>query len=313
MAEEEEAWRVRQHSTSNPSESEDDDDDDDIKPGCYVLDIDNEAIKMRSIWIRAEYIRIYDFLVDYYNNKTRYNGRAPAAVITGQPGIGKSVWIYYALCRCLTEKRPVVWRYRESHGDSHYMFVEEGVYDMGTQFLRDMYCENVVWTLVDADEYRDGVPPELVTHGTPFFVIYTTSPVRERWKRLHKSVFDTVVVMNPWTRSEIHRVAPLHPASPNSEIIDDIYDQFGPTPRLCLEMASDPDQLEAYKAGVRRALKLVTPQYLLKMTHELEVMNMDEVSQKLCQIRRQHIDVKSLACVVPITDIMQSRLAIAMR
>jgi hypothetical protein len=86
------------------------------------------------------------------------------------------------------------------------MFVEEGVYDMGTQFLRDMYCENVVWTLVDADEYRDGVPPELVTHGTPFFVIYTTSPVRERWKRLHKSVFDTVVVMNPWTRSEIHRV-----------------------------------------------------------------------------------------------------------
>jgi hypothetical protein len=107
--------------------------------------------------------------------------------------------------------------------------------------------------------------------------------------------------------------APLHPASPNSEIIDDIYDQFGPTPRLCLEMASDPDQLEAYKAGVRRALKLVTPQYLLKMTHELEVMNMDEVSQKLCQIRRQHIDVKSLACVVPITDIMQSRLAIAMR
>jgi hypothetical protein len=67
MAEEEEAWRVRQHSTSNPSESEDDDDDDDIKPGCYFLDIDNEAIKMRSIWIRVSVFRMVEISTCFTN------------------------------------------------------------------------------------------------------------------------------------------------------------------------------------------------------------------------------------------------------
>jgi hypothetical protein len=35
-------------------------------------------------------MRIYDFLVDYYNNKARHQRRGvvPAAVITGQFGIG---------------------------------------------------------------------------------------------------------------------------------------------------------------------------------------------------------------------------------
>lgn len=109
--------------------------------------------------------------------------------------------------------------------------------------------------------------------------------------------------------------ASLHPASPNCKIIDDIYDQFGPTPHLCLEIASDPDQFKVYKAGVCRALKLVTSQNFSKLTLELRGLNMDEVSQKLCLIRREHgiHNVRSVASVTPITDHMQSRLAIAMQ
>ena len=54
MAEEEEAWCARQHSTSNLSNSE----NDDIQPGCYVLNIDNDAIKMQSIWVRVSEFRL---------------------------------------------------------------------------------------------------------------------------------------------------------------------------------------------------------------------------------------------------------------
>ena len=42
------------------------------------------------IW-QAEYIRIYDYLVDYYNDERHYSSCVPAAVITGQPGIGESL------------------------------------------------------------------------------------------------------------------------------------------------------------------------------------------------------------------------------
>ncbi|KAF8460690.1 hypothetical protein DFH94DRAFT_700271 [Russula ochroleuca] len=76
MAEEEKAWHEQQ-SISDPSSNNQSPEeksgentleskDDDITPGCYVLDIDNELIGIKRIWVRAEYIRIYDFLVEYY-------------------------------------------------------------------------------------------------------------------------------------------------------------------------------------------------------------------------------------------------------
>jgi hypothetical protein len=62
--------------------------DDDVIPGCHFLNIDIEKFAYPKIWIRAEYIRIYDALEAYYN-KPSYPPTAPAAVITGQPGIGE--------------------------------------------------------------------------------------------------------------------------------------------------------------------------------------------------------------------------------
>ncbi|KAH9995526.1 hypothetical protein BJV77DRAFT_223386 [Russula vinacea] len=126
--------------------------DDDIINGCHVLNINNQAIKMgNNIWVRAEYIRIYDFLLDFYNQKAGPMGdsfmskQSPAAVITGQPGIGKTTWLNYALYRCLLEKRPVIWRYM----DSSVLFVDEGVYHF-TELAKSASFRKVVWTLVDS-------------------------------------------------------------------------------------------------------------------------------------------------------------------
>ena len=66
------------------------DPDDDLIPGCYVLDIDIDGIPCSKIWIRAEYIRIFNALSAYYNTPV-FQPQAPAVVITGQPGIGKLV------------------------------------------------------------------------------------------------------------------------------------------------------------------------------------------------------------------------------
>ena len=86
------------------------------------------------------------------------------------------------------------------------MFVEEGVYNMGTESQVLDAMKSIIWTLVDADESRNGVPIDLIYHATPFFIIYTTSPIQKRWSRLHKTVSEIVIIMNPWTRSEIHQV-----------------------------------------------------------------------------------------------------------
>ena len=69
--------------------SEEEDLDDDIIEGCYFLEIGIKNFEFPRIWIRAEYIRIYNALEDRYK-KPSYPYLAPAVVITGQPGIGKA-------------------------------------------------------------------------------------------------------------------------------------------------------------------------------------------------------------------------------
>ncbi|KAF8482996.1 hypothetical protein DFH94DRAFT_691147 [Russula ochroleuca] len=80
---EEEASSLNQQSTSGPSKREDDDMDesneDDTKTG-YVLVLNNNAIDMESIWVRADYIRIYDFLMNHYNRHTTRRKKSPSAV-----------------------------------------------------------------------------------------------------------------------------------------------------------------------------------------------------------------------------------------
>ena len=114
---------------------------------------------------------------------------------------GKSVWVYYALRRCLAERRPVILYFKQRC----HLFVEEGVYEMSDDFQR-AELKSFTWTLVDCDEAQEGVPTYLVPLGTPLFVIFTTSPRRAKWWRLHKTMRPPVVaIMNPWKRKEILR------------------------------------------------------------------------------------------------------------
>ena len=188
--------------------------DDDVIPGCYLLDLGDDFSK---IWIRADYVRIYDFVEAYYKTNPAPSHRAPAVVITGHPGVGefrerllerrltvqtgKSIWVYYALRRRLAERKPVILYYEHKC----FLFVDEGVYEQPLDF-ESRHFKTFVWTLVDTDESQKGVPPILVTHGTHHYVIYITPPHKERWSRLHKTARCITVIMNPWTREEILRV-----------------------------------------------------------------------------------------------------------
>jgi hypothetical protein len=190
--------------------------DDEYISGCYLLDV--AVLMNRKMWIRAEYIRIYNAIEIHYKKNPAPSYRAPSAVITGQPGVGqfqsvfvwvtsniplfkgKSFWIYYALRRRLAERKPVIWYL----GGKCYLFVDEGVYQIPRDFPTFSF-KTFVWTFVDSDQSKDGVPPHLVPHETCYYVIYATSPCKERWSRLHKTTRVIRVIMNPWTREEILR------------------------------------------------------------------------------------------------------------
>jgi len=114
---------------------------------------------------------------------------------------GKSVWIYYALRRRLSERKPVIW-YQD---ETRYLFVEGGVYEVPVKFKASRF-KFFIWTLVDSDYALEGVPHHLITPNTRHFVIYCTSPRNRRWYGMRKTVRNVVVIMNPWKSKEILRV-----------------------------------------------------------------------------------------------------------
>jgi hypothetical protein len=69
-------------------ESDGTDRDDDVIPGCYMLHLGIDGLDISDIWIRAEYIRIFDYIEAFFNKPRNRPVRAPSVVITGQPGIG---------------------------------------------------------------------------------------------------------------------------------------------------------------------------------------------------------------------------------
>jgi hypothetical protein len=60
----------------------------DIGPGCYGLHLGVE-LRDSELWVRQDYIRIYDYCSQRYEEgPTTTSERPRSVVITGQPGVG---------------------------------------------------------------------------------------------------------------------------------------------------------------------------------------------------------------------------------
>ena len=199
---------------TDDEDKKDESDDGEVGSGCHILNIRIPEIHTK-VWVRKEYIRLYDYCNEYVHSQ-RENMEPLSVVIFGQPGIGesfrfvilpsgltnllqgKTCWVIYALHRCLTEGKPVIWY----HNSRQFLSVEEGVFELPEDFPATIF-KTRVWTLVDSDESPTGVPPRLAVHYTKHFNIYTSSPPSSRWKPLRKTTQCREVIMNPWSREEI--------------------------------------------------------------------------------------------------------------
>jgi len=86
----EQAWHNLQSADGDVTMGDGDDDaDDEFLPGCYELDVDpNPVSDVDTIWIRAEYIRAYDYTESRYDLCYKRR-KAQAIVFTGHPGAGE--------------------------------------------------------------------------------------------------------------------------------------------------------------------------------------------------------------------------------
>jgi hypothetical protein len=82
-------WGVEEEGGLNDNMEVDDStaDGNEINPRCYVLDIGIRGVEDGKIWVRADYIRMFEFAEKFYAESLS-NPESPCLVITGQPGIG---------------------------------------------------------------------------------------------------------------------------------------------------------------------------------------------------------------------------------
>ncbi|KAF8891473.1 hypothetical protein CPB84DRAFT_1683318, partial [Gymnopilus junonius] len=253
--------------TDDPRSEHEGDRNDDVLPGDPFL----EVFQTRFL-VRAEYIRIFDRV------KAASNDPSVVAIVTGQPGIGKSMWIYYALRRCLGEKQPVIW-YRS--GEFH-LFSNAGVQVIDPEYLRH---PPFTWCFVDAFQ-ADSVPPAAAVQDNQVFPIYVTSPKEERWAKLRQARTPELIVMNPWTRGELEKAAVLYPTR-TSEEISERFDNAGPSARFCLKYAPKTiNQLYGHRNAVIFS-KLDTPErFVAGFLDDKRRLRVGHLSEELCTIRR---------------------------
>ncbi|KDQ20868.1 hypothetical protein BOTBODRAFT_183582 [Botryobasidium botryosum FD-172 SS1] len=230
--------------------------------------------------IREEYELMYKYLC-YHLEQAREDENAgpPAAVVTGQPGIGKSMWIWYALWRRCTQKEPTFVHWEDGKA---LLFSEEGVHIVALEMYR-VAEPQVPWALIDADRTWQGPP---ASYFTAAYTIYVSAPTRSNWSRASRLTNLAEFIMNPWSKAEILQIAPYY-KNVNLSQLHHIFDTYGPTPRLCFQISRAPGQLAAYKHDLDEAINATTPQKLLALfSSKASVFEMDEASLKICLLTR---------------------------
>ncbi|KZT10692.1 uncharacterized protein LAESUDRAFT_345595 [Laetiporus sulphureus 93-53] len=151
----------------------------------------------RDILVLESYRRVFDRAWRLYLKSSGLG-----IVLTGQPGIGKSVWLWYALTRLLRKHQVILF----SYGHAIYLFHFDGVYSFqgnvfGTRHLPQPPPGTFIWGLIDSDKVVEEPSPELTS--PPIFPIHAASLDRKRYKEWRKQREALTWGLRLWEREEL--------------------------------------------------------------------------------------------------------------
>lgn len=108
--------------------------------------------------------------------------------------------------------------------------------------------------------------------------------------------------------------APLRMFGPNLEEIDAVFDNFGPTPRLCFDTLLQPHGIDSYQCALNEILAGLTSQDLKTSVVNMGSLAADKLSHTICLISRKNRDeLSDNVNVQPITKFVESQLVICLR
>ncbi|KAH9031315.1 hypothetical protein EDB85DRAFT_1959228 [Lactarius pseudohatsudake] len=153
------------------------------------------------------------------------------AVVTGQPGIGKTCFLYYLLFHRLSERKPVAIEQR----DFFILFHEGGVYRYPLK-ADPRYLPDGTWALSDSND-EAAQPCSTFRSASKLrtaWLIQTTPPVETRWRDWRKYCKAGMFVMNHVSIEDITALSKVFNLDVSN--IQRLYRKWGPSAQTCLDL-----------------------------------------------------------------------------
>ncbi|KAK0239122.1 hypothetical protein EDD85DRAFT_951340 [Armillaria nabsnona] len=162
------------------------------------------------------------------------NGIADRAfIVLGDPGIGKTMFLYYLLIMRLIDGQPTALQVDRT--DHFQVFDATGVYTVSHDFPLEEYIPKGTWALVDGNISIPGTTNIFSQPRSPFFIVHACSPRPSLIEYAKEKAKWTQYFMLPFSWREILLCRSLirPPGVPTEIDISHWYDTFGPSARDC--------------------------------------------------------------------------------
>ncbi|KAF9237894.1 hypothetical protein BU15DRAFT_75695 [Melanogaster broomeanus] len=204
----------------------------DGKPYSFdYLDFGNHSLALQTLCplMKSEFMIVrdeYRLAMEALTKEEYQDG----AVVLGQPGIGKTFFLIYALVERLRKKQPTAFQYFPS---IFLLFTENGVTTHSTDDIQALKVWHGIWALSDSN--LDTIWPAIAFRSTPnVCTIQATSPDAKRWKEWRKQHRACLYIMDNWTVEELSALAAV--SALDVDRMGDLARQWGPSPRHLLDI-----------------------------------------------------------------------------
>ncbi|KAK2459274.1 hypothetical protein APHAL10511_008695, partial [Amanita phalloides] len=233
----------------------------------------------KILLIRNEYVLAYNYILEDTLKCPTTERQRSATLVTGQPGIGKTLFLFYVLARRLHERKPVAFQI-----DNHVfaLFGQGGVTLHSTSRKTSRkYVSEGTWALSDSDaSNRSGLC--MAFQQPTFHVIHTSSPSSPRWKNWVKRLGADKYIMDVWSLEELKTLFDLKNLHfPSGK---DLFEKYGPSPRVIIYLLIGSIKEETYKVEVKVAAFRLASRFSA-VAPLLDDLDFGDISSKIFTVR----------------------------
>ena len=218
-----------------------------------TLSDDNRVLKfgpnlfdLKSIYIHPSwsplYERIKHNLISYRKNHI---------LITGSPGIGKSMFSYYYMWRAITQENATSFLY-QAELDVVKLYSATSVSTVMDPYECPIRRPFFVDIGLLPEPYLYAEPSSIVYEVSAYTIIFS-SPDRRRYKEFMKADHSVQYILEPWTEEEIGEAWHLIPSFSQvpKELVDAQYAIYGGVPRSVFDRAEEGEGPMRYALSVK--------------------------------------------------------------